>query len=209
MKQKLLTLVGLTTVLVSSSYSAANAFTWNVSGTVNNDAAEPFTVSGSFTVDNEASLTPIVSGVNITVTNNVNLADQLVFSAPFVAPNNPTINATGTGIDKLIFEIVNGQGGCSRSTNCFLTLFFAPEINSSVFSSNIAFGSSLTGNTEGGNFASAFAGNDVSGTVTRKVVPFNFSTTPGLVVLGLIVGVGKGRKHLPKIKKKIADLLAK
>lgn len=164
----------LTTTLLTGTFALSNqltasALTWNLNAT-----SVAGLITGDFILNDETSGT--ITGINISV------AGSPLFS-------NADIGTS--------FVASFGAGGSN-----FITFSDGPTNNLTLnFDSNLtlAGGTATISNPpssfDNGGVGSPFA---VSGSATANnptgVVPFNFSTTPGLIVLGLISGANYAYK---------------
>lgn len=180
--------VAIAPILVTNS---AQAFTWTITNAPTDQAG--IFINGNFIVDNENGAPPVLTASNIQVgTVTYGLAGlQTPLSNPL------------SGISW--FGAAANFPGCT-SLNCGFTLNFDQDLTTAGGTVDIALSTTFSQNGIIGGNANAGGTATASGGVTGTV-PFDFSTTPGLIVLGLIVGGGKAKKHFPKIKKKIVALL--
>lgn len=139
----------------------AQALTWTLSGTTGTDT---FTAGSSFTIDNEAGNPPnVIAPTNLTI-GSITFTQAHFDSLLSGLPNN-TIS----------ISFINGLNNLALQFNSPLTT-----------AGGLITLDTTVSNFNGTNFTSGSA--SASPSVSSNSVPFEFSTTPGLVALGLIFG---------------------
>lgn len=170
MKNKTLSLALTTTLLtgtfVLSNQLTASAFTWNLSTTSGAGA-----ITGNFTLNDETTGT--ITGINISVGgvptfSNTDIGTSFVITFGVGGSNNITfLNGGGDNLSLTFLSNLTTAGGTAT----------IDPINSTF--------------DNGTNFP--VNGSATTNSVTGSV-PFDFSTTPGLIVIGLISGANYAYK---------------
>lgn len=179
----LLNLTAVTTSVVGGlifNTVSAQALTWTFGA--GSTTADPFPITGSFTIDDESAASPMVTFASVTVASPAPGGPD-VFTAADVAS---IIGGGGLGVSSITFDQLIGTNS--------LILDFSPA-NLTVSGGTVALGAGSSYSSL--DSAPPVIGSPVSGSVSApitgggpgaSVIPFNFSSLPGLMALGLIVG---------------------